>query len=1065
MKKSIRNIFKRSVTLLVTIAMLLTTFSTSGLFTSATYAVTYSDLQAALNAFEAAANAGYTDATGWTYTATPNSSRTLLKPGYGTATHDSTWEWITASESALQPGDLLILGNTGHVMVYYGRASDGDMIFMNGTADKTDTIAGGHVNKAKLAYSEITGTFGNAPTNIWHCTDEKIREAIVEACDVVYNLVISDPDTRTESSGEYQNIEYVNSMKTVAGAEHWCNIAVQFVLFCAENPTGYLTLTKTPASGLPECVTNNSAYSLSEAVYGVYSSTSTQKPCSESTRVGTLTTKSDGTTDPIELDAGTYYVKELTASKGYAVTNPSVGYYTVTVTSGKTETLSVTETTNPDPNFFYITKKDDDSGAVIPADDIRFNVTYSYTDNSGRTVPVTYVYESIDGIVDLQDTDYLVSGDPIIDVDGNIVFYAGTVTITESSASTGYVLNRDEKVVFNVTVTNGQANMTLDRSASTNGQFFTLSGNNLTWTNETIKTGGVKFGKIDADRDTAVAQGDVIYTSKTFTVSDDDESITVTANDGFTASGTVTVELDVDNELVQGKSIVVYEELYHNGVLVGIHSYSFDEDGDLVIDPSQVVYYPTGKTNATYDGTETHSAYAGTVTITDSVYFENLLTGEEYTIEGDLTFVKGFIDSEGAYHNAGDIAAESEVTFTTAADMADAYDVIVTTQADGTQTVSGYIDVVFEVDASLLAGATLVTFEDFYHEDALIFSHADISDAPQTIKIPAIATSALSDTGIDEASSRTYNSDTKEYAWNTVTIIDTVTYENLWTQAELDALAESAKTIESGAVDSVRDTIYEVSESALYTVSGYLVDAETGEAIVDNDGNKVTATASFEATAESGSVDVTYTIDLNDFINEDGSCRLEGRTLVAFEELYQTASDGTYTDSALIADHKDAKDEAQSVQIPKVTTDLKDTVDGDRDALVAEDITLIDVVSYENLTVGNEYTVSGILMNKETGEPALDDNGNTITSKTTFTAASEDGSVELTFTFSGVSLAGESVVAFETVTRDGIEVAVHTDITDDDQTVDIPKISTSLADEIDMDKDALAGDVTLIDTV
>lgn len=46
----------------------------------------------------------------------------------------------------------------------------------------------------------------------------------------------------------------------------------------------------------------------------------------------------------------------------------------------------------------------------------------------------------------------------------------------------------------------------------------------------------------------------------------------------------------------------------------------------------------------------------------------------------------------------------------------------------------------------------------------------------------------------------------------------------------------------------------------------------------------------------------------------------------------------------------------------------------------------MDTIEYTGLIPGNEYTVSGTLMDKATGEPALDDEGDEITASTTFTA-------------------------------------------------------------------------------
>lgn len=97
-------------------------------------------------------------------------------------------------------------------------------------------------------------------------------------------------------------------------------------------------------------------------------------------------------------------------------------------------------------------------------------------------------------------------------------------------------------------------------------------------------------------------------------------------------------------------------------------------------------------------------------------------------------------------------------------------------------------------------------------------------------------------------------------------------------------------------------------------------------------------------------------------------------------------------------------------------------------------MTIVDVVSYSDLTIGKTYTVLGVLMDKSTGEKLLVD-GKEITSKAEFTAEEENGTVEVPFTFDCSRLAGKSIVAFETSYHDGLELAVHADIEDEAQTV------------------------------
>lgn len=99
-------------------------------------------------------------------------------------------------------------------------------------------------------------------------------------------------------------------------------------------------------------------------------------------------------------------------------------------------------------------------------------------------------------------------------------------------------------------------------------------------------------------------------------------------------------------------------------------------------------------------------------------------------------------------------------------------------------------------------------------------------------------------------------------------------------------------------------------------------------------------------------------------------------------------------------------------------------------------MTIVEEVAYKGLTPGEEYAVTGTLMDKETGEPAQL-GGKDVTATTSFVLDKSSGSVSLSFTFDGSALKGHDIVAFETVSKEGAEVAVHSDIDDAGQTVSL----------------------------
>lgn len=210
-----------------------------------------------------------------------------------------------------------------------------------------------------------------------------------------------------------------------------------------------------------------------------------------------------------------------------------------------------------------------------------------------------------------------------------------------------------------------------------------------------------------------------------------------------------------------------------------------------------------------------------------------------------------------------------------------------------------------------------------------------------------------------------------------------------------------------------------------YKVTGVLMDKETGEKLLV-DGKEITAETVFVPETKNGSVDVTFIFD---------ATGLHGKEIVVFEDLYR--------ENVLLATHADINDEGQTVKIKNPEIGTKATADGKKE-ITADKITITDVVSYTDLTPGKEYKLTGVLMNKATNDKLLID-GKEITAEATFTPKATTGEVEMTFTFDARELTVETeVVAFETLYRDGIEIAVHADIEDEGQTVKILPLHGSI---------------------
>lgn len=147
-------------------------------------------------------------------------------------------------------------------------------------------------------------------------------------------------------------------------------------------------------------------------------------------------------------------------------------------------------------------------------------------------------------------------------------------------------------------------------------------------------------------------------------------------------------------------------------------------------------------------------------------------------------------------------------------------------------------------------------------------------------------------------------------------------------------------------------------------------------------------------------------------------------------------------DGKLVAAHADLDDKGQSFKITpsSIATTLTDETDGDHVILPSTTTSLIDTVAYENLIPGKEYKVSGKLMLKDTGKP-LYVGDKAVTAEKTFTPNQPSGTVELRFEFDSTALDGKEIVAFEKLSKDDVEVAVHEDINDQNQTVSVDKLN------------------------
>ena len=293
--------------------------------------------------------------------------------------------------------------------------------------------------------------------------------------------------------------------------------------------------------------------------------------------------------------------------------------------------------------------------------------------------------------------------------------------------------------------------------------------------------------------------------------------------------------------------------------------------------------------------------------------------------------------------------------------------------------------------------------------------------------------------------------------------VDLYNLHNIPTTPEISTRAFDSETGEkiSLADNDVKITdvvtAKKLQKDHTYILKATLVDQETGNALrtKNSNGSHVTVTGSTKFNADKSSMEIKVPLDFD-------AADLAGKSVVVFEKLYRVEDNGT---EVLAAEHTDLGDAAQTVRIPSIHTTASDGQTGDAVGLVGKHAEIIDKVAYTNLIPGKKYTIRGVLMDKETGEAFLSDNGRAVTAETSFTPEESDGTEEMKFRFSSIGLEGKKLVVFETMTLGGKEIAIHRDLEDIGQTVSYLDLHTHAEDGQTKEQTGTIGKTTLVDTV
>ena len=518
----------------------------------------------------------------------------------------------------------------------------------------------------------------------------------------------------------------------------------------------------------------------------------------------------------------------------------------------------------------------------------------------------------------------------------------------------------------------------------------------------------------------------------------------------FTAersAGEAEVRFDVDSTELVGKKLVVFERLYRGDTMICEHAEA--DDADQTIDEVRKPEIATVAADVV-DGDKAAVADRS-LKICDEVRLTGIVPGKEYTLRASVIVLAPVAGDDGetqGWEKVGEVdgAPMGETTFTADADAC-------------TQKVE------LTIPALALEGCRLVVTERLYRGKTEVADHVSEDDADQTIDVTSSRIGTTATDGLD--------GDKNVVADSRAKVVDAIAYENVVPGAEhsaagllmnkatcapllagevaddqADELAGQARELaemlaraldgeegerddapaEEGGIGegATRDELAAAFAAAHKTgeIDLAALKAKVAEAFPDLAGHLVWSETAFTPDAADGEVEVTFDFDASRWLET------EGCEATAFEMLVR--------DGQLAAVHADIDDVDQTVAIvpPEIGTELIDATDGDHALQPSATAKLTDTVSYENLIPGKSYKLSGKLMDKETGEAVLV-NGAEVTAEAELTPEEASGTAEVTFEFDSTGLSGKSLVCFERLDKEGLEVAVHADIDDDAQTVTV----------------------------
>ena len=673
----------------------------------------------------------------------------------------------------------------------------------------------------------------------WQC--DNVRASYDEIPKATQDEVFSGAKAFVkENKGRYECGGYIYSGEGQELGQFWAKLNV-----------GNAKLQKTSSN--TSITDSNGNYSVAGATYGVFS----DKDCTK--QLATLTTDENGNTDVVEVKAGTVYIKELSAPAGYKVDKT---VYSLKVEAGRTATLKVSDTpkvTDTLIKLFKIdmeTQKDNPQGnASLAGAEFtwKYYAGFYNKDNLPAEATRTWVTKTIaetdsDGtthyITKLADT-YKVSGDSFYMQDGKAVLPLGTLTVEETKAPNGYLL---EGAYMQAGDKSEQIKGLYVTQITEDGDLAVLSGSNQFSVSDKVIRGGVKIQKRDLETGDTKPQGSATLKDTAFDIISLNDNAVLVEGKLYKKNEVVkTIRTDIEGVgstsadlLPYGKFRIVESEAPNGYLTDGAKPIDFTitENGKIVdlTDKAHSIYnqIKRGDIEGVKIGAGTHKRLADV-----PFRITSKTTGENHVV---------VTDDNGQFSTSAEWASHKHNT--NAGKTSEDGVWFGTSEPDDSKGALPYDTyIIEEMSCDSNKGFELIPpFEIVVARNNLVIDLGTLTDEyEKEISIHTTATSKDGEKTI--------------LAGKEVTIVDTV---------KLDGLTKGTK----------------------YQLKGWqMLKEENAELIID--GKRVENDYTFVADDEEMKVEISYTFNAS---------ALGGKNLVTFEELYDFSNPN---EPVKVAEHKD----------------------------------------------------------------------------------------------------------------------------------------------------------------